>query len=163
MSKHTCECEESAGQSVGSKIIKHILCVKTNQSLVICIAEKLLPKLFWLSIIAGVILSFSVADSVAENDYSAFLIILSFVAALLFFIIAAVISFYTIYLLKALKDAIVCKDNEDSCGCKSHKTTEALNLSVSSNEAAPVKVRRKPGPKKGSKRGRKPKAVSVGQ
>jgi hypothetical protein len=153
MAEHTCGCNENTDQNAGSKIIKHILCVKSNQSLVIWIAERLLPKLFWLSVIASIVLAFKAASQVAVFTSNAFYIILSFVGFLIVFLLVVIISFYTIYLLKALKDAVVYRDSD-----KDNRAT--LNSSVFSGEV-PVRIKKKPGPKKGSKRGRKPKVVPV--
>ncbi|MDR1460201.1 MAG: hypothetical protein LBI78_00950 [Campylobacteraceae bacterium] len=159
MAKHTCGCDENAEQSVGSKVIQHILCVKSNQSLVIGIAERLLPKLFWLSIIASIVLAFRVSSFIAAVTNNAFYIIVSFIVFLIAFLLVAIMSFYMIYLLKALKDGVVCKDGE-SCGCKDNEATESFNSSVSFGEA-PIKIKKKPGPKKGSKRGKRPRAAAV--
>ncbi|MDR1285826.1 MAG: hypothetical protein LBJ88_06470 [Campylobacteraceae bacterium] len=159
MAKQTCGCDENAEQSVSSKVIRHILCVKSNQKLVIRIAEILLPILFWLSIIASVVLAFKAASVVAAVTSNAFCIILSFVAFLVAFLLVTVIGFYVIYLLKALKDSVTCKCKEnESCECKDDKLADTFNPSASLLEE-PVKIRRKPGPKKGSKRGRRPRPV----
>ncbi|MDR2342690.1 MAG: hypothetical protein LBD84_06595 [Campylobacteraceae bacterium] len=153
MSKHVHRRNENVKHDIGSIIIKHILCVKSNQGLVIWLTERLLPKLFWIAIIASIYFAFSAASI---NNDSIFSTVLTFVVALIASLVVVIISFYTIYVLKSLKDGFVIKE-EDGCGCEKHdKETKTLDAST---HAVSAKVKRKPGPKKGSKRGRKPKAA----
>ncbi|MDR0408309.1 MAG: hypothetical protein LBH45_05305 [Campylobacteraceae bacterium] len=155
MAKCTCECDENAQQSVSSKVIRHILCTKSNQNLVIGTTEKLLPTLFWLGIIASIGLAFKASSSVAFFTNNAFYIILSFIGFLIAFLFVVIISFYTIYILKTLKDTVACKCDE-SCECENIKANDTLNSSVSETP-----IKKKPGPKRVVKRSRKPKATTT--
>ncbi|MDR0580114.1 MAG: hypothetical protein LBG21_05885 [Campylobacteraceae bacterium] len=157
MSKRVYGRNENVEQDIGSIIIQHILCVKSNQGLVIWLTERLLPKLFWIGIIASIYFAFSIASI---NNDSIFSAVLTFIVALIASFTVVIISFYTIYVLKSLKDAFVLKE-EDGCGCGKHdKEAKALDASTHAADPISAKAKRKPGPKKGSKRGRKPKAAA---
>ncbi|MDR3178236.1 MAG: hypothetical protein LBT96_04550 [Campylobacteraceae bacterium] len=168
MSKHTCGCDENAQENIGLKIVKHILCVKSNQGLVIWLTERLLPKLFWLSIVISIVLAFKLA-SITSNFSGVLDTIFTFIVALVVFWAFTFIGFYVIYILKTLKDNLVHENAEIDCGCgceshkeESHKEeTVVADASVTPAKTPLVKVKKKPGPKKGSKRVKKPKETTT--
>jgi hypothetical protein len=132
-------------KSTAEKVLGLVVCTKTHQCFVTHIVEKALPILFWLGIIGSVIIAFIAAGTVLEYE-SIFCAILTFLFVLIADIIITLLSFYVIYLLKAIKDSL--KDNENECGCgcdieEAEPTKEVKEEVV----AAPKKRGRKPAAK----------------
>ncbi|MDR2080482.1 MAG: hypothetical protein LBP54_01140 [Campylobacteraceae bacterium] len=132
-----CSCGADK-KSAAEKILGLAVCTKTHQCFVTCIVEKALPILFWLAILGSFIAAFKAANIV----FGVGTVILTFFTVLIGSIIFTFISFYLIYLLKAINDAL--KKDKDSCGCGCEDGAE-----VKKEENITVK-----------KRGRKPKVTA---
>jgi hypothetical protein len=94
---------------------------KANRRLVICVAEKILPFLFWLNIV------FVVLGAIGAFFGSLFTgqiiaAVVSPIVILLFGTISAVITFYFLYLAQEIRDAI--KGEGDGCECAAEAAQE---------------------------------------
>jgi hypothetical protein len=144
------------GDSTKKTIVKVLLCTETNQCFVKHLVEKILPVVFWLSILGAFVFSFKIANIGSRFgggfEFTTFLIIL--IGSL----IAILISFYLIYAVKTIKDALTGGEDTCGCGCEldNEESADAVVVeSVESSVTAAKPERKKPGPKAGSARGRK--------
>jgi hypothetical protein len=114
-----CGCG-SDERSVAEKIAALVVCTKTHQCFVTHITEKALPILFWLGIIGSFVGAFKVANTLSEFSRAFYIgnldIILAFITVLIGSIVVVFLTFYTIYLLKSIKDKLK-SDESSSCGC----------------------------------------------
>jgi hypothetical protein len=140
-----CNCD-AGGKSTTEKVAGLFLCVKTHQCFVTHIVEKALPILFWLGILGSFIMAF-IAAATAFASGSIFGGILILFGVLIADVALTFITFYVIYLLKAIKDSV--KSDEEGCGCG---CDDEPKKKVVEPKAEPKKEAA-PAPKK---RGRKP-------
>jgi large-conductance mechanosensitive channel len=149
-----CGCNGN-GESVGKTIVKLLLCTKTNQCFVKHLVEKILPVLFWLSVIGAFVVSFRLANIRTPFGESVFSVSV-FIGTLVVVLIYVLIVFYIIYVLKTIKDKLT--QSEESCGCDvgdKEVVSAVVSAPAEKSVAVAKPARKKPGPKKGSTRGRK--------
>ncbi|MDR0467229.1 MAG: hypothetical protein LBG67_00045 [Campylobacteraceae bacterium] len=107
------EFQEKAGC-----VVKSMVDGKKSQSFVLGLVEFLLPFLFILSLIGCVIVAFKVTEIVSMfgggwggRDFQ----VGTFIYLTLGFIVLTLITFYFIYVLKAIKDSTSCICKSSSC------------------------------------------------
>jgi hypothetical protein len=141
------------GESTNNTILKVLLCTETNQCFVKHLVEKILPVAFWLSVLGAFVFSFRVA-SIGYDGFG----FITFLTTLIGSLITVLISFYLIYVVKSIKDALT--GGEDTCGCgcglDNEESADAVVADpIESSVTVAKPARKKPGPKAGSSRGRK--------
>jgi large-conductance mechanosensitive channel len=145
-----CGNHNGSEKNVGEIIAKSLICTKANQSLVMCLGNKILAVLFWLSVVGSFVIAYKAAD--AFSGLIGGFQIGTFICVLIGSLVYVFVIFYFIYLLKAINDKL--GDKKDSC-CETNVCEQPNSPKPFVSKAADdpvVKVRKKTGPKKGSKR-----------
>jgi large-conductance mechanosensitive channel len=142
-----CKCSLDNGD-IGKKILGIFLCTKTNQCFVTHVVERILPVLFWLSIVGSFVFAVKIGSVSGKiTSYSGAFDFGTFIVSLIVLLAYVLIIFYFLFLLKDVRDRLK-NEGGCECGCESEPTKAETTVA---NAVAPKKRGRKPGSKNKTK------------